>query len=251
MNSNILKILVFLCFFFKNGIAGLGAEVVKSPETQNTLIELYTSQGCSSCPSAEAWLSQLEKNPKLFRIYFPVAFHVDYWDYLGWKDPFSSPLYAKRQKHIARERKKSSLFTPQILFNGEERFWWRLRALPKKSKKKVGVLKLITYKNFSFETLFKPSLNIKTQQFILYSAYVGFGLKNTPLKGENKGVKLKNDFVVLSFEKKTLQKTAPRTYFLKKTHRKRLKKIKKMALIVWVSPKGSQKPLQVIGTYLP
>jgi hypothetical protein len=56
------------------------------------LLELYTSEGCSSCPPAEDWFSQLNTNDRLWRDVVPVAFHVDYWDYLGWRDVFADPL---------------------------------------------------------------------------------------------------------------------------------------------------------------
>src|SRR5690348_8781739 len=77
-----------------------GAEVFhfESGDTQTPLLELYTSEGCSSCPPAEAWLSQLKKSPKLWKDFVPVSFHVDYWDYLGWKDPFAMKAYSRRQQ---------------------------------------------------------------------------------------------------------------------------------------------------------
>jgi len=61
-----------------------------SGESQNTLIELYTSEGCSSCPPADKFLSDYVKSKDLWTQYIPLAFHVDYWDYLGWKDVFAS-----------------------------------------------------------------------------------------------------------------------------------------------------------------
>ena len=60
-----------------------------SAPKRTALLELYTSEGCSSCPPAEAWLSRLEYSPRLWRDFVPVAFHVDYWNYLGWKDNWS------------------------------------------------------------------------------------------------------------------------------------------------------------------
>ena len=60
-----------------------------STARQTSLLELYTSEGCSSCPPAEAWLSGLKDNPGLWRDFVPVAFHVDYWNYLGWRDKWS------------------------------------------------------------------------------------------------------------------------------------------------------------------
>src|SRR5947207_14709116 len=61
------------------------------------LIELFTSQGCSSCPPAEAWLSKLKTEPRLWKDFVPLAFHVDYWDRLGWRDPFASKEWTARR----------------------------------------------------------------------------------------------------------------------------------------------------------
>ena len=65
----------------------------ESGETQSTLIELFTSEGCSSCPSAEKWLSALKSNQDLWKKIVPVAFHVDYWDHFGWRDRFAKPEF--------------------------------------------------------------------------------------------------------------------------------------------------------------
>src|SRR5881394_2772067 len=73
----------------------------QSSGEQVALLELYTSEGCSSCPPAETWLSRLKESPKLWKDFVPVAFHVDYWDYLGWKDPFAAKVYTERQHEYA------------------------------------------------------------------------------------------------------------------------------------------------------
>ena len=62
------------------------ATTFESGVTRTTLLELFTSEGCSSCPPAEKWLSQLKSNPDLWKKIVPIAFHVDYWDHLGWRD---------------------------------------------------------------------------------------------------------------------------------------------------------------------
>lgn len=78
------------------------------------VVELFTSQGCSSCPPADEILGALaERNDVL-----PLAFHVDYWDYLGWRDPFSSAGYTARQRAYARNFNMRSVFTPQVVIDG-------------------------------------------------------------------------------------------------------------------------------------
>ena len=88
------------------------------------LIELYTSEGCSSCPPAEKWLSGFLKDPGLWTHRVPVAFHVDYWDRLGWKDKYASRENTLRQYRLRDEGALKSIYTPGFLVNGQE---WRGR----------------------------------------------------------------------------------------------------------------------------
>ena len=83
--------------FFSSYAVAAGTLSAKSPAEQVGLLELYTSEGCSSCPPADRWLSKLKGEPKLWRNIIPLAFHVDYWDYIGWEDRFASPAYTARQ----------------------------------------------------------------------------------------------------------------------------------------------------------
>jgi len=79
-----------------------------------TVIELFTSQGCSSCPPADALLGKLKHRKDVIALTFPV----DYWDYLGWKDTLASPTYSKRQRNYARARADRQVYTPQMVMNG-------------------------------------------------------------------------------------------------------------------------------------
>jgi hypothetical protein len=78
------------------------------------LVELFTSQGCSSCPPADAVLSSLARRSDIVAL----SFHVDYWDYIGWKDPFASPSFTRRQRDYAKAFGNRSVYTPQMVFNG-------------------------------------------------------------------------------------------------------------------------------------
>ncbi len=78
------------------------------------VVELYTSQGCSSCPPADALLRELAKRSDVL----PLALHVDYWDYIGWKDIFANPRYTARQKSYAHAMRQRTIYTPQMVVGG-------------------------------------------------------------------------------------------------------------------------------------
>jgi hypothetical protein len=83
------------------------------------VVELFTSQGCSSCPPADAFLTDLaQKRPEVL----PLAFHVTYWDYLGWKDPYSLDAATARQRDYARQIGKDGIYTPQMVVDGAAGF---------------------------------------------------------------------------------------------------------------------------------
>ncbi len=83
------------------------------------VMELYTSEGCSSCPPADKWLSSLKGSGMVVQ-----AFHVGYWDYIGWVDRFAAPAYTKRQHEVAERNKLRSVYTPQAVLNGQDLPAW-------------------------------------------------------------------------------------------------------------------------------
>jgi hypothetical protein len=89
------------------------------------VVELFTSQGCSSCPPADAFLTELARQR---RDILPLAFHVTYWDYLGWKDPFSLDVATARQRDYARHLGEDGVYTPQMVVDGVKEFVGSSRA---------------------------------------------------------------------------------------------------------------------------
>jgi hypothetical protein len=96
-----------------------GSAESEPPPTGNgvAVLELFTSQGCSSCPPADALLSRLDDDPALRGRVIPLAFHVDYWNYIGWSDPYSSRDWSERQRAYSR-RIRADVYTPQLIVNG-------------------------------------------------------------------------------------------------------------------------------------
>jgi len=98
--------ILLVASFAQNALAG----------QQRSVVELFTSQGCSSCPPADAIVGRLRNNPAVL----VLSFHVNYWDDLGWKDPFSSAVSTDRQYAYARALREQSVFTPQLIVRGSQ-----------------------------------------------------------------------------------------------------------------------------------
>jgi hypothetical protein len=97
-----------------------------SPDFRAAVIELYTSEGCSSCPPADAWLGQLPRADLDAGRVVPLALHVDYWNHLGWRDPFSQSPFTARQRALAAHNRSRTIYTPGFFLNGREwRGWHR------------------------------------------------------------------------------------------------------------------------------
>jgi len=93
---------------------------ISSNGQQTAVLELYTSEGCSSCPSADRWLAALIEVPNDELDVLALAFHVDYWDYLGWKDRFGSPRYTSRQRQLGSNNNQRTIYTPEFFVDGKE-----------------------------------------------------------------------------------------------------------------------------------
>src|SRR6267154_5087398 len=106
-----------------------------SGEGRTHLLELYTSEGCSSCPPAEAWLGDLRDAPGLWRDFVPVAFHVVYWDQLGWRDRFASKEYTARQYAYSAAWGSDTVYTPGFVLDGAE---WRRSGKPDRKSTRLN-----------------------------------------------------------------------------------------------------------------
>jgi len=169
-----------------------------SGDKQVSLLELYTSQGCSSCPPADEWLGELKNKPGLWTEFVPVAFHVDYWDYIGWKDTFSNEEFSKRQRLHRRQGNVKVVYTPGFFLNGKE---WKPRwggNTPLASNSIVGNLQA-TLSGDSLKVSYDSAEPIS--QATLNVGILGFGYETPINAGENSNRVLIEDFVLLSHTK--------------------------------------------------
>lgn len=109
---------VFITLMLLIGMTVLGQNPDKRAEKGFALLELYTSEGCSSCPPADELMGRIQNEYKDHEVYI-LAYHVDYWDRQGWKDVFSNSAYTKRQYDYAKFLGKEPIYTPQLVVNGK------------------------------------------------------------------------------------------------------------------------------------
>src|SRR3954465_15509557 len=106
-----IRAAAYLMLAFIPATTWAGEVVFESKPARTHLIELFTSQGCSSCLPAEEWMSGLKNQARLWQDIVPVAFHVDYWDRLGWRDPFAAKTWTERQADYSVRWKGESVYT--------------------------------------------------------------------------------------------------------------------------------------------
>jgi hypothetical protein len=218
----------------------------QSGETQNSLIELFTSEGCSSCPPAEKWLSALKSNQDLWKKIIPVAFHVDYWDHLGWRDRFAKPEFTSRQQHYATAWGGDSVYTPGFVVNGKEwRGWFGGNGISTTSTK-VGVLRVSLVEDSRLNASFVPE-TMQPRALALYVALLGNDLESDVKRGENSGRKLRHDFVVLNLIKIDMTKE-PDRWGGSAELSKPSGADKPGALAAWITENGT--PIQATGGWL-
>ena len=166
---------------------------VRSGDHLTPVIELYTSEGCSSCPPADQWLSTLKGKPVVAQ-----AFHVAYWDYIGWVDRFASPSHAERQRQLATANSLRSIYTPQLVRNGRN---WRdyAAATTVRDEPARATITLMRAANDpdSFEAKVVPAAGVTT--WSAYWSVTEHGHSSRVKAGENNGETLRHDFVVRQY----------------------------------------------------
>ena len=217
----------------------------QSGREQNQLIELYTSEGCSSCPPAEAWLNRLHEDPALWRDRIPVAFHVDYWNKLGWKDRFSSPAYSARQRAYARHWRTRTVYTPEFVVNGQEWRRWYRSTIPDNNSTAIGNL-AVTLQGQNLSARFQPEIPLP-DRLVLHVALLGMDRTTHIQAGEREGEKTTHHFVVLGHKSLSSDKHRWQT----RLPEPRLTETGRQALAVWITRPDDPTPIQATGSPVP
>jgi hypothetical protein len=223
---------------------------VTSKVARVNLVELYTSEGCSSCPPAEAWLSSLQKHEGLWRDLVPVAFHVDYWDNLGWKDRYASPVFTHRQRLYRDAWKGRYIYTPAVAVNGEPWQDWRLStaALPLETND-VGTIEL-SFEDNTLNMTWNP-VEPFAKAYEAYVTVIGFGIESSVKAGENSGRTLTHDFVVLQYAQRRVKQRKGLYYDRMPLDLELSKGIKERAIVVWITRNRDVYALQAVGVKIP
>ncbi len=200
-----MKKLIILCCLL--AVPAFAAEklTVVSSQQQTAVVELYTSEGCSSCPPADQWLEALIRVPRDELDVLALAFHVDYWDYLGWKDRFGSPRHTSRQRQLGVNNNQRSIYTPEFFVDGAEARGTRkvIEKIRSSNNKQARIqLKLSVSKTDDALQLELHSTNPEAlsealsstlhSRFIVYESQLATDVK----RGENSGELLQHQQVV-------------------------------------------------------
>ena len=169
----------------------------RSPATVVPVVELYTSEGCNSCPPADQWISKLKADPDIVAL----AFHVDYWDRLGWKDRFSNANFTQRQAEQQLSNGARFSYTPQVVLDGADRKDWPGLAAPLSTRSRAAatVGLELAREGDAFTATVAPAAGAPGR-LAAYWAVTEQGHVTAVKAGENSGVTLKHDYVVREYQ---------------------------------------------------
>jgi hypothetical protein len=216
---------------------------------QVSLVELYTSEGCSSCPPAEAWLTRQKQSPELWKDFVPLAFHVDYWNYLGWPDRWSDASYSLRQSEYAKAWHSENIYTPCFVLNGQE--WGSTffrRTVPAPADREVGLLSVQSSDTNYWDVTFAPT-EPPQGSYEVHAALLAGDITSDVKAGENAGRTLQHEFVVLNLVQiglKNQNGLVKGKFILNAAGRSE----KTLAIAVWITHGGELPPIQATGGWI-
>jgi hypothetical protein len=233
---------------------GSVCSATSGPKTA-ALVELYTSEGCSSCPPADRWLSGFTKPGADARV-VPIAFHVQYWDYIGWKDAFGDPRYTERQHAVAERARARNVYTPQVVVGGRDFPDWRSAGAFGKSVEAIAgrdaratlvvdarVAPDGTVRGWVETTLRDP---VGREALQVHVVALQDGLSSSVTAGENRGERLRHDYVARDFVAAPLRGARERTPFTFTP--KPGWDARRLSLAAFVQDRGTGEVLQAVAT---
>ncbi len=235
-------LVVVLCACVSSGTAD-DQRFSSGPE-RVSLLELYTSEGCSSCPPAEQWLGARRDDPSLWKQFVPISFHVTYWDHLGWRDVMAQSSFTARQRAYAAMWRSNSVYTPCFVRDGVE---WRPGEMKKTKEAAAGQLTVQKLPSGQWELSFVPSKTSRGD-FDGYVALLGSGISSKIQAGENKGTAPTHDFVALDLvQEPLLKRSEDGAYSAVYRVKSATVSPSSLAIAAWVTPRGMLNPLQATG----
>ncbi|MCV6621349.1 MAG: DUF1223 domain-containing protein [Cellvibrionaceae bacterium] len=233
--------------FAASANAEASTKTLQSQAQPPMLLELYTSQGCSSCPPAERWFTSLKESPDLWTKLIPINFHVDYWDYLGWKDPFAQSQFSQRQRLYKKLGHSRNVATPGFMTNGEQwNGWFYRRSIPKSELTSPGTLSA-DINGDEISVNFQATTGSELRPYTVNVAILGFDLKHKIKAGENRRKTLQHDFVVLGYKKTRLTSDGTADLDLPDTNKFNSNK---QAIVLWLSEGRDPSPILAMGDWL-
>lgn len=199
MVTNAPKIIA-ACALLAGATATFGMQnqcVANSGPQVTPVLELYTSEGCSSCPPADKWASTFKGKDLVVQ-----AFHVGYWDYIGWVDRFAAPAYTTRQREVGVNNRLRNIYTPQVVVNGRDWPQWgnaesRIVGTRDTARTHISIKRLA---DDQFEATVTPTAaSGAAQPWAAYWTVTEHGHNSKVKAGENAGEFLKHDFVVRQY----------------------------------------------------
>jgi hypothetical protein len=180
----------------------------KSTDRTVALVELYTSEGCDSCPPADRWLSSLGLRGFAPDRVVPIALHVDYWDYIGWKDPYARQAHSTRQRKMAKLARAAMVYTPQVLLQGQDFRHWSSGAF-EQAVAKINARPATARISLALDTGRKDAFAVEaaaelqdaspSSDIALFLGAYENKLVSEVKAGENRGKSLPHDYVVLQW----------------------------------------------------
>lgn len=198
--------LLLFCFLL------ISASVYAQRAVSVAVVELFTSEGCSSCPAADALLKEMSvKRETEGRPFIALAFHITYWNHLGWADPYSNEVYTTRQKKYTAVLKQRQFYTPQAVVNGAHEFvgsdavaFRDTLAKAEKRKPSFSIEARARQRGDSIEVQY--TLNKESKNQLMNIALIEINSEHTVTRGENKNRTLKHFNVVREFKTLDLKK---------------------------------------------